>query len=369
MKVVLDLRAVHEGLTGIGRYALNLCLSLQDAGGTLTLEAITTPSGKQLIERQASVRLHVVRSAGPSWDDLTLPDLLRSSRADLYHSPLFLLPSVRACKYVCTVHDVIPVVRPDLTHDSFSQFFHTCIGRAFRAAHHVITVSDHSRSDLLKSFHVDENTVSTIHEPVNPLFAREAGAGDLARLTAHNLTPGYILSVGSLDRRKNLSGLLDAYALLNSEAQAPALVVVGAASGDNFDFSAEVKRRGLSKHVRSLGRVSDDMLAILYTHASLLVFPSFYEGFGLPIVEAMAAGTPVVASNVSSIPEVAGDAALLVDPLDPVALKNAVSRILLESSLREDLVRKGKARAARFSLKNHGENLIRLYERVLSVAS
>jgi alpha-1,3-rhamnosyl/mannosyltransferase len=369
MKVVLDLRAVHEGMSGIGRYALNLCLSLKNGGDSVAIEGITSPSGKDLIERQASIRLHVVRSGGGSWDDLALPDLLRSLRADLYHSPLFVLPSIRACKYVCTVHDVIPVIRPDLCHESFSQFFHANIGRAFRAADHVITVSDHSRRDLLESFHLDESRVSTVHEAVSPLFARAPAAHDQARLAALNLTPGFLLSVGAIDRRKNLSGLLDAYALLSREEGTPPLAIVGSPSGDGLDLPAEIKRRDLAAQVRLLGRVPDEVLAVLYSHASLLVFPSFYEGFGLPVVEAMAAGTPVVTSTVSSLPEIAGDAALLVDPCDPAAIKSAMSRILKDPELQRDLVRKGRLRAAQFSLKNHGENLVNLYRRVLGTAA
>jgi glycosyltransferase involved in cell wall biosynthesis len=369
MKVVLDLRSVHEGMTGIGRYALNLCLSLLTSNRGLSVEGITSASGKELIGGQANIPLHVVKSGRVAWDDLSLPDLLRSLRADLYHTPLFVLPSVRACKYVCTVHDVIPVVRPDLTHDSFAQFFHSNIGRAFRAADHVIAVSEYSRQDVLKAFHIDEDRISSIHEAVSPLFSREAQTDDEAHLSALKLKPGYILSVGALDRRKNLSGLLDAYALLSKAGSAPPLAIVGGASGDSFDLASAIRSRTLGEKVRPLGRVPDELLARLYSQAALLAFPSLYEGFGLPVVEAMAAGTPVVTSDASSLPEIAGDAALLVDPTDATALSEAMRRLLEDGELRMELIRRGRAWVERFSLKNHGDQLLALYRRVLGRAA
>jgi glycosyltransferase involved in cell wall biosynthesis len=369
MKIVLDLRSVHAGMSGIGRYALNLCLSLLTSERGLIVEGITSTSGKDLIEEQARIRLHIVKHKGEMWDELSLPDLLRSVGADLYHTPLFVLPTIRTCKYVCTVHDVIPVVRPDLTHESFAQFFHTHIGRAFRSAHHVIAVSEYSKQDVLKSFHVDEARISAIHEAVSPVFLRTPSSEDEARLRPLSLKPGYILSVGAADRRKNLAGLLDAYRLLGRSGTTPPLAIVGGASGDAFDLAAEVRMRDLGSQVRLLGRVPDDLLATLYSHAALLAFPSLYEGFGLPVVEAMAAGTPVVTSQVSSLPEIAGDAALLVDPLSPNALKDAMRRILEDKNLRADLIRKGRVRVKQFSPETHGDRLADLYRRVLGAVA
>jgi len=370
MKAILDLRSVHEGMTGIGRYALNLLQSIRASDPSLPVEVITSPAGRSVIGAQEGVRVHAVSGAGPGWDDLSLPDLLRTLGAQLYHTPLFVLPSVRACKYVCTVHDVIPVVRPDLTHESFSKFFHKYIGKALRCADHVVAVSEFSRQDVLKAFRLDKNRISAVHESVDPIFSRSAASDDERFLKEEfELKPGFILSVGAIDRRKNLKGLLDAYALLGKAGPVPPLAVVGASSGDDFDLSDEIRKRKFGYQVRVLGRVSDDALARLYSNAAFLAFPSFYEGFGLPVVEAMAAGTPVVTSSASSLPEVAGDAALLVDPADADALAGAMRRLLEDRELREELARKGRCRAERFSLKRHGEELIALYRRVLGIAA
>jgi glycosyltransferase involved in cell wall biosynthesis len=369
MKIVVDLRSVHSGLSGIGRYALNLWLSLLTSDRGFTVEGITTSAGKEFMGPVAKCSLHVVRSVGPEWDELALPDLLRARDADLYHTPLFILPSIRTCKYVCTVHDVIPLVRPDLTHESFARFFHGNIERAFKVADHLVAVSEHSRQDVLQAYQVDVSRITAIHEPVNPLFCRQRIGKDKKFLDQHSLEPGYILSVGALDRRKNLAGLLDAYSLLIRDGLAPPLVVVGGASGDGFDLAGELHARALGSQVRVLGRVSDEVLSALYSSAGLLAFPSLYEGFGLPVVEAMAAGAPVVTSRVSSLPEIAGDAAILVDPLKAEELAHAMRRLLDDEGLRQELVRKGRARVKMFSLESHGDHLAALYRRVLGVAA
>jgi len=362
MKVVLDLRSVHPGMTGIGRYALNLCLSL--AGhGSIQLHGVTTIPGADYIRKLIDIPLEIVNEGGgPGWDHLVFPDLLRTLEADILHSPLFILPNVKACKYITTLHDVIPLVRPDLCPAEFIEFFKQSMAATLKRADHVVTVSAFSRQDILSHLDIEAHRVTAIHEPISPFFGRRNQNGKV-----FDLEPGFILSVGAIDRRKNLSGLLSAFALLRERrSSVPLLVLVGAPSGDGFDVSAEIERRGLSGFVRCLGRVSDEILAELYGAAGVFVFPSLYEGFGLPVVEAMASGTPVVASGTTSIPEIAGDAALFVNPQDPREIEAAIERVLDDKGLRSWLVEQGLARAAQYSLQSQAEKLHQLYERVLA---
>jgi alpha-1,3-rhamnosyl/mannosyltransferase len=363
MKVVVDLRAVHPGLTGIGRYATNLCLSLEIGGGSLEVEAITTAAGAEYLKNLVSSPVHVVDpSARPEWDDLVLPDVLRNLRADVYHSPLFLLPPVRTCACVATVHDVIPVARPDLVPRSFREFFSRNISRALRCADHIVTVSKHSKDDLQKYFAVEPTHVTAIHEPVSPMFYRRPPDAVKSFLATVELVPGFILSVGAIDRRKNLSRLLAAYSQICRVLEdTPPLVLVGSPSGDGYDLRREVESLELTNQVRMLGRVTDEGLAHLYSGAKLLAFPSLYEGFGLPIVEAMATGTAVLASRTSSLPEIAQDAALFVDPESVDSISDALRSLLTNESLKSSLERKGLERAAHFSLKSQGEKLSALY--------
>lgn len=355
MRVVLDMRCVHPGMTGIGRYAANLCLSLERLGTEMELAAIATPAGAPYLSSMTSIRLILDGSPDPAWSDMILPDVLREARAEIFHSPLFVLPSVRVCDYLCTIHDAVPLVRPDLTPPPFAEFFRMNAPRAVRTASHVVTVSEHARQDLIRHQSLAPERVTAIHEPVSPIFKPRPEA-----------PRDFLLYVGALDRRKNLALLVEAYALLRRQLpSAPPLVIVGGPSGDGFDVERVVSQFDLRSHVQLLGRVPDDQLAQLYASASVFVFPSLYEGFGLPVVEAMASGTPVVASNASAIPEIAGDAALLVDPQDPRGLCDSIARVLGDPALRAELVRKGLERASKFSLENQGSQLLELYKRIL----
>jgi alpha-1,3-rhamnosyl/mannosyltransferase len=366
MRVLVDLRPVHAGLTGIGRYAANLYLSLTQVMGSLAVEAISSRSGVEYLGPLASTPIRVIPDGNTEWGQLVLPDLIRELKAEIYHSPLFVLPSVRVCPYLCTIHDVTPLVRPDLTPPTFMQFFERHIAHAVRVADHIVTVSESSRRDILRHLGVAPERVTAIHEPVSPLFTPKTPESSRGVLDNLGLKPGFILSVGAVDRRKNLDGLLQAYSLLRGGSRiVPPLVIAGAPSGDGFDLESEIRKRNLSGNVRVLGRVSDHVLVHLYSSAAVFAFPSRHEGFGLPVLEAMASGTPVVTSSAASLPEVAGDAALIVDPEDPRALKEAIDLILSDPARAGELRKRGLARAQEFTLNRQGERLRDLYDRVL----
>lgn len=358
IRIVVDVRAAHAGLSGIGRYAANLLISLHRRHPDIKVLGLATPASMDYLAPHTDAPL---LNGGIDEPNLALPDLLRDLGADVYHTPLFVLPPIRSCRCICTIHDAIPAVRPDLCPAEFAGFFKRQAASAARAADHVVTVSESSRRDLVRELGIDPGRISVVYEPVSPIFAPRAPEG-VDRL---GLRPGYILSVGALDRRKNLTGLFRACARLGG----PPLVVVGGGSGDGFDAAAEAVRLGLADRVQFLGRVDDETLATLYSGAGVFVFPSFYEGFGLPVVEAMACGAPVVASNTSSIPEVAGDAALLVDPHDPEAIAGAIAAVLSTPTLRQTMIRKGFERARRFTTDAQAEGLLRIYRRLVARAA
>jgi glycosyltransferase involved in cell wall biosynthesis len=228
----------------------------------------------------------------------------------------------------------------------------------------VITVSRQSCQDLIKYLPVNPKKINVIPEAASLHFHPLNEAEYLPALERHGIRRPYILSVGSLEPRKNLLRLLEAYARL--EGSRPSLVIAGARNYWKSSPVVEtVSRLGLEQHVRFTGYVEDADLPALYSAASLFVFPSLYEGFGLPVLEAMACGTPVVTSSVSSLPEVAGDAALLVDPRDVDAIASAMRRILDDSDLAADLRARGLARAAQFSWERTARETLAVYEKVL----
>ncbi len=369
--VVLDLRPAHPGLSGIGRYALNLCQSLERTSHDLDLLVLAAPSSRAWLREHVRSRILEVSSSGPEWNDLVLPGLLKDVDAVLYHTPLFVLPAIEICAYLATIHDVIPLARPDLTPPAFRSFFADQAPRAVRRATKMVAVSHFSRTDAIRHLKLNPEDVEVIYETVSSHFRPVPldQAGNV--LSRHGLKPGYLLCVGALDRRKNLPLVLDTCLELRARGvHIPDLVFVGGPSGDGFSLEAEVRRRkDLAVKIRLLGRVPDDELPSIYSAARALLFPSLYEGFGLPVLEAMACGTPVIASQATSLPEVAGDAALLFDPGRVDELATAVARLLADDSLHRDLRTRGFAQVSRFSPQAQGQGIVSLYERILSEAA
>ena len=361
MRVAVDLRGAGPDSTGIGRYAVTLCLSLERVLGADRVEAFVTPAAAPVLATRVHCRLWTPwRAQG------ALAVLLRRLHVDVLHSPFFPLPRQRVCPYVCTIHDVIPLARPDLTHPEFVRFFRRHVPLVQHASSHIVAVSRHARQEILAHLHETEERVTTIYEAVHPHFTRRSGAHVAHTLTPLGLVPGYFLSVGTLARRKNMTRLLEAYAQLRRWRDAvPPLVLVGGPGGDGYDPVPDMERLALRPHVHLLGRVPDEALACLYTAALALVFPSLYEGFGLPVVEAMACGTPVITSAISALPEVAGGAALLVNPLDVGAIARAMQALLTCPAHRQRLANAGLVQARHFTLEHQGDALVRLYRSVV----
>lgn len=359
LRVLVDARSVHPGLTGIGRYAQNLLRSLDVLLGVDTT-AVVGSAGVDMLEDLNRVAPLVIDGSRQD-----LGDLADRLGTHVIHSPLFTLPARLPCRAVTTVHDVIPRARPDLTSPEFSAFFEDHIEDAIRRSDAIVTVSKFSGDDLHKYFPAATGKTHVVHEPVDPDFRSTGPELTRAVLQKLGLIPGYALFVGSMDRRKGITDLLDAWGLLAGQGKpVPDLVLVGSGGGAQLNVDNEIARRGLSSRVRALGRVSDNDLVAVYTSASVFVFPSLYEGFGLPVLEAMACGTPVVTTNVSSLPEVAGDAAILVEPGSPARLAEAVRRILQDQTRRSELVARGLARVKRFSVAAQAEKLEQLYRAI-----
>lgn len=359
LRVLVDARSVHPGLTGIGRYAQSLLRSLDVLLGVDTT-AVIGSAGVDLLNRLNRVSPLVIDGSRQD-----MGNLAERLGAQVFHSPLFMLPARLPCRAVATIHDVIPRARPDLTSPDFSAFFENHIEDAIRRSDAIVTVSKFSGEDLKKHFPMAAGKTHVVHEPVNPDFRRTDPELTGAVLRKLGLSPGFALFVGSMDRRKGITDLLDAWSLLGKGGKSvPDLVLVGSGGGAQLNIDVEVSKRELGSRVHALGRIPDEDLAAVYSSAAVFVFPTLYEGFGLPVLEAMACGTPVVTTNTSSLPEVAGDAAILEEPGSPGRLAEAVRRILQDQSLRGELVAKGLARAKRFSVSAQAEKLEHLYRAI-----
>jgi glycosyltransferase involved in cell wall biosynthesis len=287
-------------------------------------------------------------------------------RLDLLHSPDFIPPAFGARHFVITVHDLNFLYYPQfLTADS-RRYYNDQIAWAVAHADHIIAVSEATRADLIRLLGVPPEKVTAVYEGVAPVF--RPLPPDLVRetLARYGLTPGYLLFVGTLEPRKNLPGLLTAYRiLLDRQEVLPPLVIAGSRGWLYEEIYARVEALCLGNHVRFIYDVADDDLPALYNGAVLFVMPSFYEGFGLPALEAQACGTPVVISDRGSLPEVAGAAAVTVNPDDPEDIAAGIARVLGDPGLRAALQAAGPAHAARFTWEQAARETLSVYRRIL----
>jgi glycosyltransferase involved in cell wall biosynthesis len=284
-------------------------------------------------------------------------------RLDLLHSPDFIPPALGAGRTVITVHDLNFIHFPQfLTTDSL-RYYAGQIEWAVNRADHILADSNQTRADLRGLLNVPAGKVTTVHLAADERFRP---VSDLTALDRYGLSPGYILFVGTLEPRKNIPTLLRSYrSLLDRAVTDVPLVLVG-----RRGWLAE----GVFDTLESLRldrvRILDDVAGLesliqLYNGARLLVIPSFYEGFGLPVLEAMACHTPVVASDRGSLPEIVGDAGLLVNPEDPDELAAAIERLLSDEPLRAALIEKGRLQAARFTWEKCVQQTLQVYRLVL----
>ncbi|MDI3339562.1 MAG: glycosyltransferase family 1 protein [Sphaerobacter sp.] len=299
------------------------------------------------------------------WEQLAGPVALRRAGVDLVHGPVNVLPLADGLPGVVTVHDLAFRVYPEQYPRAKQRYLDLLTGASIRRAARVITVSESTRRDVLRLYPVDPSRVVTVPNGVDPSMAPVT---DPARLRAFREARGlpdeFLLFVGTLQPRKNLTGLLRAYAAVRDRVAAP-LVVAGGKGWMYEPIFAEVRALGIEGRVIFAGYADAAELPLWYSAATAFVYPSLYEGFGLPVLEAMACGTPVITSDTSSLPEVAGDAALLVDPRDVDALAAGIERIMGDAPLRATLRARGLARARAFSWERTARETAAVYRAAL----
>ena len=371
MHLVLDARAATDHFPGIGRYVVNLACAMASLPGRdeqlILLRDPTQPSRWDLTA-WAGERMQLVDvplspfSQRQQW---VLPRLLRRLGADVYHSPYYLMPYWPGIPALVTIHDLIPLHYPGYFTPVQRLIFATTIRLAVRAARRVIAVSQATAADLQQSLRLPRERIAVIPEAAAPSFRPQPPSAVAAVRSRLNLPEQYVLYLGSNKPHKNLPRLVEAWAHITHHASRITLVIAGHEDPRYPQARQRAAALGLD-NVLFLGAVAEEDLPALYSGAELFVFPSLYEGFGLPVIEAMACGTPVACSNTSSLPEVAGDAALLFDPHTPEAMATAIHQALRDEELREELRRRGLAQAQRFSWEQTARMTYAVYKEVLS---
>jgi glycosyltransferase involved in cell wall biosynthesis len=275
---------------------------------------------------------------------------------DVFYSPDFVLPPTSARKKVLTVHDLSFRRVPETAVPNLKWYLEGAVPRAVNRADLILADSETTRNDLIELFHAPPDRVQTLYSGVESFFCRVT---DPARLEAiksrYGLNRPFILNVGTLEPRKNLVRLIEAFSRLRTRDLD--LVVAGGRGWMFQDILEAPAQFGVADRVRFTGFVPDPDLSALYSLATLFVYPSLYEGFGLPVLEALACGAPVITSNTSSMPEVAGDAAALVDPRNMEELCAQMDRLVSDEGLRRQMTARGFKQAARFSWRASAEQL------------
>ena len=366
MRIGIDARLVQYSQAGISQYTLRL---LQEFATLAQDDQFVVLQSRKQQGRLVDHSNFQVRSF---WtpphhrlEQLLLPFEIATIDLDVLHSPDFIPPFKRNCKSVITIHDLNFLLYPHfLTPESAS--YYGQIDQAVRNCDHIIAVSDSTKRDIIRLTGAAETKITVIYEAANPIY-RPIKDEEFLRPIRSRLGIGgrFILFVSTIEPRKNVPTLLMAYKQLVESYHAEADLVLAGEKGWLADeVFALVDKLGLRERVRFLGRVAPEDLLGLYNAARLLVHPAFYEGFGLTPLEAMACGTPVVVSNTSSLPEVVGDAALLVDPTDVDGMTVAMWRLLSDNALCEQMVEKGLKRARQFNWRKAALETLDIYHRV-----
>jgi len=365
VRVAIDIRKLHD--YGIGTYVRNLIRELARLDDATEYVLLCRKPDLEQVESLGVNFTGVVQSASnySVAEQVSIPTSLWRTGATLFHSPHYVLPLLTPCRSIVTIHDCI--------HLKFPQYLPNRIAHAYawanlrtatHRAHKVITVSEFSKKDIVRYFDIPEDKISVIPNAIDERFKVMPPESEMAHLRArYQLPKRFIMYAGNIKPHKNIERLIDAFALVHVRGlDDVGLLITGSEVSKYSELRRAVHRYGLHKNVRFLGYQTETNLAVLYRLASVFVIPSLYEGFGLSPLEALASETPVVASNISSLPEVLGNAAILVNPYESSAIADGIVTALEDQAVINDLKEKGRVRVNHFSWKHSIKQVKQIYQ-------
>ena len=368
VRIAIDARKLHD--FGIGTYVRNLLFQLGRLDPSTEYVVLCQPEDRDTIAEFGSNVRPVVEPSRPYSvaEQFRVPLALRREQIDLFHATHYVLPPLTRRRSIVTIHDCIHLMFPQYLPSRMAHgYAKAFLWSATQQAQRILTVSEASKRDILKLFDVPPERVAVIYNAIDERFRLTPDEAQVARVRErYQLDDAFVLYVGNIKPHKNVVRLIDAFAKVRQAGlDHLKLLVIGDEITRHTALRRAVHRGKLHKHVRFLGFVPTETLSILYRLASVFVFPSLYEGFGLPPLEAMACGTPVVTSNISSLPEIVGDAAILIDPYDSTSIANGILQALSDATLREKLRTRGLARVQRYSWERSVGQVREIYDEVL----
>lgn len=375
--VALDYTPAIEQGGGIGRYVRELVSALAhvDHSTDYRLFASGVNNSTSLIHLGDNFTWKPTRLS-PAWlariwhrARLPFPVECFTGDVDLFHATDFVLPPVkRPTKTLLTVHDLSFLRVPEAASPNLRRYLNVVVPRSTTRATHILADSQATKADLIEFYNLPPDKISVLYSGVDSQFRPVVDNTASTQVRSkYKLGPRpYIFSIGTVQPRKNYGRLIEALADLRSQHYDIDLVIAGGRGWLEDPIYDTLNRLNMQDHVHFTGFVDDSDLPALYSEATCVAFPSLYEGFGFPVLEAMACGTPVVTSNVSSLPEVAGDAALMVDAYDTEALTAALQQLMNDTELRRELTAKGFIQAKRFSWLDSARHLKEIYDALLA---
>jgi glycosyltransferase involved in cell wall biosynthesis len=373
LRIAIDAHSVGTGLGGNESYATNLIEALAgvDSVNDYTLYVTRRAAVERFSNRWPNFSVRGTLPHTPLIRiPLTLSAELRRNPVDVLHVQ-FTAPPFSPCPVVVSIHDLSFEHLPQTFKWRSRKQLRITVRRSAREAAQVIALSDYARNDIISSYHINPENVSVIPLAAPAHFRPVKDEGELQRVRqTYGIEGDYILSVGAIQPRKNLSRLVAAYSRLRRarpEVKLPQLVLVGKCAWLYDETLRTIKELEVSNSVILTGYVPEADLPTLYSGALCFVYPSYFEGFGLPPLEAMKCGAPVIVGNKTSLPEVVGDAGLLVDPFEVDEIASAIQKVITDSDLRAHLRAKGLERARLFDWQETARQTLGVYEKAARV--
>jgi glycosyltransferase involved in cell wall biosynthesis len=370
MKIGIEGRTLQGERYGVARYLYNILRYLVEIEGDDEYIVYLSKPITPLDFSSENLDFRVLGHApGLSWRHLRLPLAMWRDRVDVHFSPSYFLPLIKVCPSLVVVHDLTFKVHPEWFKEDPRFRFDKLFWREVKRAERIVTVSEHSKKDIASILGVEPPRVVVIPGAADDHFHPVKEEERLADVRArYGLAPDFLFTAGAIHTRRNLERLIEAVSIASRASHKELeLLILGTTAPFTppVDIEGTARLCGMEERMIHVEYVNEEDLLLLYNACGLFVYPSIYEGFGLPVIEAMACGTPVACSNVTSLPEVAGEAALYFDPLSVEEMAGAIAKAVQDEKLRDELSRAGRERASTFSWKKAAERMHDVFREVL----